>query len=641
MYKFITLCLIIFTACFTGFAALAGNIPVNYNADAIPKQLAAYANAVVRNQESITEVKALDQVIYKHKEAITILNGNGAEYAAIAVYYDKSRQLKNLKAAIYDGSGKLVKKLAASDFQDVSAISDFSLFEDTRVKHYSPNVNFLPYTIEYEYELRIKHTFYFPDWVPQKATDIAVENSTYQFISKPDFQTRIKEFNVSTPHAESLTPAGKIITWQAQGIPALKSEPYSPPAQQFITMAEIAPVAFSYEGMVGQFTNWQEYGKWAYDNLLQGRDKLPAATVTQISELVKDIASPQEKVKKIYEYAQQKNRYISVQIGIGGLQPMKAEEVDRLGYGDCKALTNYTRSLLQAANIKSYYTEVNAGTNKKSYLPEFASAFQGNHAILCVPLTNDTIWLECTSREAPMGYLGTFTDNRYVLLYTEKGGVIARTKHYRPEQNRQIRSASFNLDEKGLLQGSLETRFEGIQYDNREGIIAKTGKEKLDKLKEIYPINNLEVLKYSLDPQKAVKPFITEKMELKASNYGNINDNMLMVPVYHLTSNLGVPKEVRNRKQKVIIPRGFYDEDLITYTLPQAYKPDYIPEPVTLENEFGSYITSIKVTNGQLVYSRKLLLREGEFAPEAYEKFHTFLKKVADADRQKFVLVKQ
>ena len=54
---------------------------------------------------------------------------------------------------------------------------------------------------------------------------------------------------------------------------------------------------------------------------------------------------PIEKAKIVYKYMQEKTRYISVQVGIGGFKPMLAKDVDRLGYGDCKALSNYTKAL--------------------------------------------------------------------------------------------------------------------------------------------------------------------------------------------------------------------------------------------------------------------------------------------------------
>jgi transglutaminase-like putative cysteine protease len=612
-----------------------------YNTDLIPKALLAYANAVVRQQESTTEVKALDQVIYKYKEAITILNPQGAEYGRIAVFYDKSRQVKNLKVAVYDQQGTLIKKAGAADFQDVSAISDFSLFEDNRVKHYVPPVSHYPYTVVYEYELRIKHTFYFPEWEPQQAADIAVQSSTYRFMAPTGYATRLKESNLPAPRRETNTGDGKLLEWETQLIPARRPEPYSPPADNNAIRVVIAPVAFEYEGIAGQFSDWKTYGQWAFDHMIKGRGQLPQATVEEVKKLVQGIDNTREKVKKVYAYSQQKNRYISVQIGIGGLQPMKAEEVDRLGYGDCKALTNYTMALLQAAGIPAIYTEVHAGARKKGYQPDFASAFQGNHAILCVPMPQDTIWLECTSREAPMGYLGTFTDDRNVLLCTPNGGVIARTRKYPAGQNRQARTARLTLLAEGTLTGQIETRFEGTQYDNREGLLNKTPKEKTEALKDAYPINNLEILKFDLVQQKTDQPATIEKLDIRAHQFASLNNNLLFVPINHLNREISVPKEVRNRKNKVLITRGFLDEDDIRYTLPAGYTTEYIPPALSLENEFGFFRVKAELQGNELVYSRKLMLKQGEFAADTYETFYNFLKKVANADLEKFVLVKK
>lgn len=58
--------------------------------------------------------------------------------------------------------------------------------------------------------------------------------------------------------------------------------------------------------------------------------------------------SPAKIAKIVYKYVQDKTRYISIQLEDWRLETyMLAKDVDRLGYGDCKAVTNYTRSLLQ------------------------------------------------------------------------------------------------------------------------------------------------------------------------------------------------------------------------------------------------------------------------------------------------------
>jgi hypothetical protein len=68
---------------------------------------------------------------------------------------------------------------------------------------------------------------------------------------------------------------------------------------------------------------------------------------------------------------QNKTRYVNVSIGIGGWQPMIPEDVRRKGYGDCKGLTNYMKTLLDAAGIKSYYSVITSDETPQSLIQIF------------------------------------------------------------------------------------------------------------------------------------------------------------------------------------------------------------------------------------------------------------------------------
>ena len=122
--------------------------------------------------------------------------------------------------------------------------------------------------------------------------------------------------------------------------------------------------------------------------------------------MVTGIEDKLEKAKIIYKYVQENTRYISVQIGIGGFRPINAIDVDRVKYGDCKGLSNYTMALLKAVNVPSYYTVVEAGNRKVDFEDDFADLRQGNHAILAIPYKGSYYWIDCTSQIHPFRIFG-------------------------------------------------------------------------------------------------------------------------------------------------------------------------------------------------------------------------------------------
>jgi transglutaminase-like putative cysteine protease len=107
-----------------------------------------------------------------------------------------------------------------------------------------------------------------------------------------------------------------------------------------------APAAFEIQGYKGEMNSWQEFGKFQYI-LNSKRDELPANIIQQVNELTAGASDNAEKVKLLYAFLQKNTRYISVQLGLGGWQPIEASRVAQTGYGDCKALTNYMHSLLK------------------------------------------------------------------------------------------------------------------------------------------------------------------------------------------------------------------------------------------------------------------------------------------------------
>ena len=631
-------CSILFMMLVAQFA----NAQVNYDVSLIPKELLPYASAVVRNQEVNIEVKSDDYSLYYIKTAITVLNKNGDDLARIVLWYNKHNTIRNVKGTTYNEFGKPVGKFAEKEFADVSATSDYSLFDDSRVKHFIPSIGSYPYTIEYEYEIRSKQSLFFNDWQPNSSPGMAVEKSIFTFACSPSFNIRYKEINTPGKVSIGTTKEGlKTYSWQVSNMKAFKFEPYSPNADSYLTTVMIAPENFKYEGISGSFTNWNELGQWVYDKLLASRKELPPTTIQHVKDITAGINDPKLKAKKIYEYMQAKTRYISVQVGIGGLQPFLATDVDRTSYGDCKALVNYTQALLNAAGIDSWYCMVQSGNETVSMLRDFASMNQGDHVILCLPFKNDTTFLECTSQKIPFGFLSDFTDGRVVLACTPQGGKLLLTTQYSCQTNLQARKASFTIENNGVLKGSINTVFKGIQYDNREHILDEPESEQRKMFPKYYPaINNLDVENYIFKAEKQLIPAITEDLKINARDFATTDNGKLYFSLNPLNRTGRAPRDVRNRTTPLYINQGYTDEDEITYKLPAGYKLEFNLLGVTLDKPFGKFSATMSINGDTLLFKRHLQLKEGTYNKELYAELVDFYQKVADADNYNVSMVK-
>jgi hypothetical protein len=628
----------LFTTVFLLFISLIGFAQDNYDVDLIPANLRNRANACIRNEETTIDMRSPDNVMLNVKKAITVFNQNGEDEARLVIYYDKNISIKAIKGEVYNSVGKLTNKFSQNDFADMSAADGFSLFVDSRIKHYLPSVNQYPYTLVYNYEIRNKQNLIIPDWNPKPADDVSVEKSSYIFICKPTDQIRIKTQNYNGAPEVTTDEKQKKTIWKVSNILAVRTEPYSPSHETYTTSIQIAPQDFYYYNHKGNYTNWQELGKWIYDDLLKERKALPPATIQMVKDLVKNEKTDKEKARKIYQYLQDKTRYISVQIGIGGFQPIAASEVDRLGYGDCKALVNYMQSLLSAADIDSYYCVVEAGSEKKSMDPKYASMVQGNHIILCMPLKGDTTWLECTSQKIPFGFLSDFTDDRLVLACTPEGGKLLHTPKLTTTENLQMRKATLTIQADGSVAGKMNTVYAGSQYENQESLIGKSITEQHKLLKEAYNIDNIDFETVTFAQKKDIAPKLTEDITVNIRNYAPVNGNKMFLQLNAFNVKRSIP-EIRNRTLPVYINRGYTDEDTIVYTLPDNVNPELIiGQNKTFKSVFGEYVCKASLEGNKLTYYRKFVLNDGTFPAEQYSEFSKFINDVNSADYLKLAL---
>jgi hypothetical protein len=601
----------------------------NYPVSTIPPALKENAHTVIRLYKQEVEIKSEKLAIANITEVRTILNKNGEFNRYFMEMYNPMNKISNISGKIYDENGKLIRSFGSSDVIDQSYITGYTLFDDNRIKIIDPKSMTYPCTLEYSYQLEMKQTLFLPTWSHQPE-NTSYESSSFVVKTPADYTLRYKEYNLTSPGTKTTHDGINTYSWSLSNLPVRKDEPLSSIKTPDFPLVRLAPNNFSVGETNGSSENWESLGKWV-TALVDGKDELPEATIEKIEKITANCKSDFEKVKVVYEYMQQKTRYVSIQVGIGGWQPFDAETVDKSSYGDCKALSNYTKALLSAAGIKSYYTLVNAGTESNSIDDSFPSS-QFNHAIVCVPLPNDTVWLECTSQRMPCGFNGDFTDDRQVLIIDGDHSRLIRTRIYPSSENMINRTTTISLKDETSGEANVKANYLGLAYDQLMPIFYadNTEKEKMVVRRIKLPSFSLKHFNYTENRSKT--PSFDENLEISFSNYLNNMGDVILLPVNFMSKLKYIPEKVRNRKTEMCIRRSSVENDTVIYHLPINLEATELPGTSQISSKFGKYIASTNLKDGKINYVRHFELFKGTFPAEAYTEFRNFLEEVSTAD---------
>jgi hypothetical protein len=630
--------LIIFLSC-AGFINLMAGDP-KYPVSDIPEPLRANVNAVFREDQMIFTILSKSKASYYVHQVITIFNEKGKKYASEVVGYDKLSKIKDLNGTVYDANGKQIKRLRNSEIYDQSAFDGFSLYSDNRFKAVNLTQGTYPYTVEFEYEIEFKYLFFIPSFILVPEERVAVQNSSYCLRFPENLAPRYKVNNTEVKPREEKTNEGlKSLTWVFSNILPIKFEPHGPSRDELVVSINAAPTNFEYENYIGTMTSWELFGQWI-TSLNKGRDQLPEASRQAVLRLTENMKTPEEKVKALYEFLQNKTRYVSIQLGIGGFQPFEASVVDQTGYGDCKALSNYMVSMLNTINIPAHYVLIRAGEDASSIKTDFPSS-QFNHAIVAVPNGADTLWLECTSQSNPFGYQGSFTGDRKALLITDKGGKIVNTIRYTAEQNLQSTSGDVYVDMNGDATAKVKTTYSGLKYENGN-LHFNLGNQYDDQKKWIQQntrIPSFDLNSFSITDHKSKIPSAFVNLDLTLKRFATISGKRIFLTPNLMNRSTYIPEKVEGRKTNVVRTTAYTDHDTIRYHLPEGIYPEYVPEPVKVTSRFGEYEASYQLDQGSLVYVRKVKMKKGVFPPESYQELIDFYRGIMKADQTKIVFM--
>ncbi|SKB71577.1 Transglutaminase-like superfamily protein [Soonwooa buanensis] len=607
-----------------------------YEAASIPQELKKNANTVVRKDSKLYTISSFDNLNIKFNKASTILNKSGEKNSYVVIHYDKFDKVGSVKVKVFDEFGKQIQSFSKSDFQDVNTTGSSGLYTDNRMLYLEISTPNYPYTIEETYEVNTSNTAFIPEFVPFRSSNIALEKAELKLLNKSGVKLR-KKLKETAFARLSQQGSDDDFTLSFENVPALKDEKYSPNINTLLPRVEFSLEKFSLAGKKGDLTTWKDFGIW-YNTLLE-----PVSVITpEIQKEVNDLnlqGTVSEKVKTLYQYMQNKTRYVNVAIGIGGWQPMPADEVRRKGYGDCKGLTNYMRVLLKAAGVPAYYAIIYSDFTPKKFDQDFPK-MAGNHIVLMVPTEKGNVWLENTSQKIAFNHIGINNTNRNVLLVKEDGIELMDTPIYKTEDSNEKLKLSAKILEDNSITGDADFNYSGGLYDYMFSLSNSSTDDQKDALKSIFSNLKFQDLAIQKIDNNRDDAKLQLNFDFKANNYSKKMGDDIFFGIVPFGQNSFYLESSEDRISPVEIPFAYHDQYEIEYTLPQNYKIGDLPTPVKLTSEFGEYQLSVSQKEGKIVVERQMKLNKMLLQPTQIKSYQDFRRKISSNDNTKILLTK-
>lgn len=606
----------------------------NYDADRIPFLLKKNASVVVREEIMQFEVRSKDKAVLRSHRVVTVLGESGKEALSFYQFTDKFHSLGDVSMELFDASGKSIRKYSKNNL--VSQSAGEGLVYDGKVHYISFPVSEYPVTLFVDYELKYSGLLNYPDYHYQLPGQ-SVEHSEYTISYPPDLDVNYKAKNTNLQPEKRNDGKTKTLTWSVNNLTAIEDEEGAVARESRYPTILIAPSRFSLDGYDGDLSSWKSFGAW-YMTLLKDMVNLSEDRKEFFRTLVKDASTDREKAAIIYRYLQQNCRYVLITLGIGGFKPFEASFVDKKKYGDCKALSNYTRACLDAVGIKSYLALVNADYNREPVDPAFPhNSF--NHVILCVPQPADSIWLECTSTSNDFGVLGSFTENRNALLITEDGGKLVPTPVSRSSENQVQTSTRIELKDDGSGTAIMSLNTSG---EYKQDILHYIQDEKKDDQKK-FLVNRMGLIQpdellvrvNKADEKRAV----TIEMNFEKIPDFSAGSKMFLHPRIHRIWSSALPKSEK-RTQDFFFQNPFIKTDTTIYHLPDGYGVENLPKPKALVFKYGGYNSSASFdpVKKEVTIIARLELTRNRIPIAEYSDAKKFFDQVLDDYNEKLVV---
>jgi hypothetical protein len=599
------------------------------------------AHAVIRHHETNIQIVDRGRAIMHEHYIVSIMSRAEQMSSAFTVFgYDNHVKINQLNLTIYDAVGQIKKKIKKKDFLDHAARDGISIYVDDRLLYYPIHELEAPFSLEIKVEKELNQLMAIPAFVPIKRQYVSLKNAKLTIEHDQEIEISFVAHHIS-PCQTSKVEDKQLHVWQLNDVQAFHDlSTYDTPFYKLAPTVDWQPMQFEFGGIKGGFNSWNTFGLWLA-KLGAGTRQLPQEAKEDMHRLVDNQMSNIEKIKAVYAYLQERSRYVSIQLGIGGYKPFTAASVHENQYGDCKALSNYTQALLEEVGVQSYYTIIHAGEDGKHYVDPTYPTNSFNHAVLIVPLDTDTILLECTSQNEPCGFRGAFTDGRYALAIADDGGHLIKTPSYSLDENVQVDSILLTFDENNGMQLHSRSRLKGLMADIHE-LKDYPESDQRKYLSDQLSFGQFDIRSHDIQLEDAGNWNYQVNLQTKlfSNKFANKSGSRFFIPlaIFHSFGQVDLPDSMQ---YEFNLNQSYQYMTHVALEIPDGYGIESEEISSVIEKEFGRYTIQCHwdEKNNKFYIDRRLVILEGHYPKELFLEYKEFRKEISKIERDDIVLI--
>ncbi|GAA5224888.1 DUF3857 domain-containing protein [Membranihabitans marinus] len=591
--------------------------------------------AQVLNYETVITIDKNGKKVTYKSLVIQINDSSKKWQSEIAIDYKPFQKFKLNHGHIQDIHGNVVRKIKKNEIVTRNNPSSDNLYSDHLISEFDLNWNEYPYQISYSYTIEEEEYLNVINWIPLIFYETATKKASLTISTPQDYQLKIRQSEEFT-YSESIDKNIKTQLWTIENIQLESQDIFCPAMIENLPQVYVLPQMFNYH-VEGSYTSWKTYGAWQAE-LNKDSDILPASEKVKVDILIQDIKDTTEIIKTLYYYLQDHTTYVNVDIDVGGLKTYPAEYVCKNKYGDCKALSTYMKAMLNHVGIESRYMNIIGGKNPKRIVQDFPSQ-QFNHAIVMVPLKNDSIWLENTSNYLPFNYLGSFTQNRYGLIIDKDDSKLVRS----PSQDKMdvLLKRSFTFIQKDDESWENETvlQLRGDSFDKMRYFNLKNEKENQEKeIENILGIKDFKIDKFDWLNYHRDSTFLDILVKgTSAALIRSLGKYRVLSP---LSIEIPTFENPSSRKQIVRFNIPIHKSDTTVYKLNSESENEIkLPKEIELKNRFGQYSAKFENRKNEIHVKERFLLYRGDILLDEYEEFYSFIETIDKYKQKSSILI--